>query len=101
MASWWVRIYFPWPELTGTSEKQRLYDIKETKRKLEDAKYQLEVALRLGNFERASQLRFSEIPELEKQVPRDNGDDNADNTMLHERVTSADIARVVAKATGL
>jgi ATP-dependent Clp protease ATP-binding subunit ClpB len=79
---------------------------KETKKQLEEAKYALEVAQREGNYERASQLRFQTIPELESKLPHDDGDmsgqeDSGSGLMVHERVTSSDIARVVAKATGL
>jgi ATP-dependent Clp protease ATP-binding subunit ClpB len=80
---------------------------KETKRKLEDAKHALDVAQREGNFEQASQLRYQIIPELEAKLPiheaegTGSGQEEASPAfMVHERVTSGDIARVVAKATG-
>ncbi|KAJ3502391.1 hypothetical protein NMY22_g18603 [Coprinellus aureogranulatus] len=84
-------------------ERARLDRIKETKKKLEDAKHQLEVAQRQGNYELASRLRFATIPELERQLPKDKdeGDKESPLAMLHDRVTSNDIARVVAKATGI
>ena len=73
--------------------------------KLEDAKYQLEVAQRQGQYELASKLRFSTIPDLEKQIPSERQAEAIDESplgmALHERVTSSDIARVVAKATGI
>ena len=101
------------PHLTIATERARLEQNKETKKKLEEAKHQLEVAQRSGNYERASQLRFQAIPELETMLPRHDSDgvlqhfSNADGSplphplMLHDRVTSGDIARVVAKATGI
>ncbi|KAL0954188.1 hypothetical protein HGRIS_005316 [Hohenbuehelia grisea] len=84
------------------AERARLDRIKDTKERLEDAKHQLEVAQRQGQFELASRLRFSTIPELERQLPME-GDRIAEGplAMLHDRVTSGDIARVVAKATGI
>lgn len=80
--------------------------VKDIKRRLEDAKHQLEVAQRQGQYELASRLRFATIPELKEQLPKDNESAEQDARespleMLHERVTSADIARVVAKATGI
>ena len=101
------------PHLTVITERARLEQNKETKQKLEDAKHELEVAQRSGNYERASQLRFQNIPELEAMLPQHDSDgvlkqsSNADGSslphplMLHDRVTSGDIARVVAKATGI
>lgn len=81
-------------------ECARLGRIKSVKQRLEDAKHRLEVAQRQGQYDKASQLRFSTIPELEKQLPADNALAE-DGAMLHERVTSDDIARVVAKSTGI
>jgi ATP-dependent Clp protease ATP-binding subunit ClpB len=81
-----------------------LEKIKETKKRLEEAKYQLEVAQRQGHFEVASRLRYSTIPELAKQLPTDKETEEKGESplaMLHDRVTSNDIARVVAKATGI
>ena len=53
----------------------------------------------------ASKLRFSTIPDLEKQIPSERQAEAIDESplgmALHERVTSSDIARVVAKATGI
>jgi ATP-dependent Clp protease ATP-binding subunit ClpB len=73
---------------------------------LEDAKHQLEVAQRQGQFELASRLRFATIPELERQLPTGTeeaaaAEDESPLAMLHDRVTSNDISRVVAKATGI
>ena len=86
-------------------ERARLDRIKDLKKHLEDAKHELEVAQRQGQYEKASQLRFSIIPDLERQLPKDGElkQENAENplAMLHDRVTSNDISRVVAKATGI
>ncbi|KAI3607949.1 heat shock protein mitochondrial precursor [Moniliophthora roreri] len=88
------------------SERTRLDRIKDIKERLEEAKHQLEVAQRQGQYELASRLRFSTIPDLEHQLPKEDEQANKENeegplAMLHDRVTSSDIARVVAKATGI
>ncbi|KAI0653571.1 P-loop containing nucleoside triphosphate hydrolase protein [Cubamyces menziesii] len=90
------------------AERARLDRIKDLKQKLEDAKRELEIAQRQGQYERASRLRFATIPELERQLPTESAGERGESedaegplAMLHDRVTSADIARVVAKATGI
>ncbi|KAI0760844.1 P-loop containing nucleoside triphosphate hydrolase protein [Irpex lacteus] len=87
------------------AERTRLQQIKDLKERLEEAKYELEVAQRQGQYEKASRLRFSTIPELEKQLPKENESREEEGegalSMLHDRVTSNDISRVVAKATGI
>jgi ATP-dependent Clp protease ATP-binding subunit ClpB len=86
-------------------ERARLDRIKDVKQKLETAKHHLEVAQRQGQFEIASRLRFATIPDLERQLPaegeRSNEGVESPLAMLHDRVTSNDISRVVAKATGI
>ncbi len=91
-------------------ERERLGRAKERKRKLEEARRELEVAQREGWYERAGRLRFAVIPELEREMssegaPEQGGaggeGEGAGALMLHDRVTSDDIARVVAKATGI
>jgi ATP-dependent Clp protease ATP-binding subunit ClpB len=87
-------------------ERQRMEANKETKKLLEEAKYALEVAQRDGLFDRASQLRYSTIPDLERKLPHHDSDgsspfeESAPGLTIHDRVTSGDIARVVAKSTG-
>ncbi|KAI9459730.1 P-loop containing nucleoside triphosphate hydrolase protein [Lactarius psammicola] len=80
------------------AERERLQRNKERKRRLEEAKHELEVAQRKGDYEAASRLRYATIPELEREIPTEGMGSGA---MLGERVTSDDIARVVARATGI
>ncbi|KAH9028456.1 P-loop containing nucleoside triphosphate hydrolase protein [Lactarius deliciosus] len=80
------------------AERERLQRNKERKRRLEEAKHELEVAQRKGDYEAASRLRYATIPELEREIPTEDAGSGA---MLGERVTSDDIARVVARATGI
>lgn len=89
--------------LTYLTERARLDAIKDAKKELEEAKYRLEVAQRQGQFELASRLRFSTIPELEKKLPKESEGNEPESplAMLHDRVTSNDIARVVARSTGI
>ncbi|KAF9444262.1 P-loop containing nucleoside triphosphate hydrolase protein [Macrolepiota fuliginosa MF-IS2] len=94
-------------ELTTTwkSERARLEKIKDVKKTLEKTKHQLEVAQRQGQYELASRLRYATIPELERQLPKEEEEglegEEKPLAMMHERVTSSDISRVVAKATGI
>ncbi|KAJ7882362.1 P-loop containing nucleoside triphosphate hydrolase protein [Mycena olivaceomarginata] len=77
---------------------------RQLKQRLEDAKCQLDVAQREGDFEKASRLWFSTIPELTEQLPDEKAQAGREEDealwMLHKRVTSNDISRVVAHATG-
>ncbi len=85
-----------------TKEKARVKGIKEIKEEIADAMGRLEIAQREGNYEMASRLRYSEIPALQKRLPSETADaEVTSGMMIRDRLTSEDIARVVAKATGI
>lgn len=83
-------------------ERQKIDEIKRIKEDLEKARNDLEQAQRNGNYQRASELRYGVIPNLEKQLPTDNNaEEENPESLIHERVTSNDIARVVSHMTGI
>lgn len=59
------------------------------------------IAQRAGNFSRASELRYGVIPNLQKKLPKENTEEDTSESLVHERVTSDDIARVVSRMTGI
>jgi len=87
------------------NEKSAIEAIKAAKAQLEEASRELERAERDGNLERAAELRYGEIPELEKTVTEQEAKlaelHREGGTMLTEEVTDHDVAEVVAKWTGI
>lgn len=81
-------------------EKAEISDYKETKKKLEDAKFQLEQAFNQGNYQKASELQYSLIPKIENKV-KEYQDKSKDDHLLSESVTEEDIATIVAKWTNI
>ncbi|OAD76486.1 hypothetical protein PHYBLDRAFT_56671 [Phycomyces blakesleeanus NRRL 1555(-)] len=82
-------------------ERQKLEGIQKIKEDLEKARVELDLAQRSGNFQKASELRYGTIPTLEKKLPKENLDEDNPDAFIHERVTADDIARVVARMTGI
>lgn len=88
-------------------ERSRLDKVKEVKQQLEQARIDLERATREGDFQRVAELQYGRIPELQKQLPSDEEaareakQRGQEDRMVHDRVTSDDIAAVVAKMTGV
>lgn len=88
-------------------ERKEIDTIKRTKEELEKARVELEQAQRDGNFARASELRYSQMPELQKKLPAEGGEatttstSSSSETLIHDSVTADDIAAVVAKSTGI
>ncbi|CAN6640243.1 heat shock protein 78, mitochondrial [Trichomonascus vanleenenianus] len=81
-------------------EKKEIDAVKQAKQELEQAKLELEQAQRNGDFGRASELQYSKIPELQSKLPDESSARNA-SALLHDSVTSDDIARVVSRMTGI
>ena len=88
--------------LTETWDKERaeIEAVKQTKKKLDDARIELDQAQREGNFGKAGELRYSVIPKLQEQLPKDDGTTEA-GALIHDSVTSDDIANVVSRSTGI
>jgi len=87
-------------------EKQAIAGISETKEQLDAARVEMERAERESDLQRAAELRYGEIPELERKVAeyesaeRERGDGQAP-VFLKEEVDADDIAEVVARWTGI
>ncbi|KAL5393217.1 chaperone ATPase hsp78 [Paraphaeosphaeria sporulosa] len=84
-------------------ERGELQKIKNVQEELEKAKFELELAQREGNFAKASELRYSKIPELEQQLPKEEETTTgkSPDSLLHDSVTADDIASVVSRTTGI
>jgi ATP-dependent Clp protease ATP-binding subunit ClpB len=86
-------------------EKREIEAIKRTKEGLEKARQELDQARREGNFGKAGELQYATIPKLESQLPQEGADVSTTNangeTLIHDSVTSDDIAGVVSRTTGI
>jgi ATP-dependent Clp protease ATP-binding subunit ClpB len=85
-------------------EKDTLQGTSDLKQQLEDARTELELAQRVGDYAKASELQYGRIPELEKRIAAgDAASDGQPRTsrMLKEQVDEEDIAEVVAKWTNI
>ncbi|KAI7095872.1 Heat shock protein 78, partial [Hortaea werneckii] len=88
------------------NERAEIEASKRVKEDLEQARLELDQAQREGDFAKASELRYARIPELQKKLPTEEGGEAAapkpDNeTLIHDAVTSDDIAAVVSRTTGI
>ena len=89
------------------AEKSKLADSQKLKEQLENARLELEQVQRRGELERASELAYGIIPDLERQLQarektqaRDD-DANDERMMVEEVVNEDDIANVVSRWTGV
>jgi ATP-dependent Clp protease ATP-binding subunit ClpB len=89
------------------AEKQALQGVSATKERLEAARIEAERAEREADLQRAAELRYGEIPELERTLAehesaeRERADGAGAPVFLKEEVDADDVAEVVARWTGI
>ncbi|MBU6499235.1 MAG: ATP-dependent chaperone ClpB [Rhodospirillales bacterium] len=79
------------------AEKAKLLDAQKLKEQLDQARSEEEIAQRRGDLARASELRYSVIPQIEKQLAA--GAEGG--RLVNEAVDEAQIASVVSRWTGV
>jgi ATP-dependent Clp protease ATP-binding subunit ClpB len=79
-----------------SAEKAKVADTQKLKERLDQARNDAEIAQRTGDLARASQLKYGEIPALEKQIA-----ETGDGRLVNEAVTEESIAAVVSRWTGV
>lgn len=82
------------------AEKQKLGLAADLKKQLDEARNELAIAQRKGEFQRAGELAYGQIPSLEKELAE------AENTevrgsMVEETVTPDHVAHIVSRWTGI
>ena len=83
------------------AEKDAIVGVQQVKERLEQAHREAERAEREADLQRAAELRYGEIPELERRLAAAEERSDGDAGFLQEEVTSEDIAEVVGRWTGI
>ncbi|WP_192257650.1 ATP-dependent chaperone ClpB [Mesorhizobium silamurunense] len=89
-------------ELTAKwqAEKQKLGLAADLKKQLDEMRNELAIAQRKGEFQRAGELAYGKIPELEKKLKEAEAQDGKAG-MVEEVVTPDHVAHVVSRWTGI
>jgi ATP-dependent Clp protease ATP-binding subunit ClpB len=85
-------------------EKEAIEAIRSAKERLEQAHREAERAEREADLQRAAELRYGEIPEIQAEVAEREAQlaaSQSEVTFLKEEVDDEDVAQVVAKWTGI
>ena len=81
-------------------EKDDILKVKSIKEKLEKARFDLDVALSHSEFEKAGELQYKTIPELEKKLKE--ADSKGDGgRLLSEVVDEEEIAKIISRMTNI
>src|SRR6266536_3184569 len=87
-----------------SAEKEMIQKIRQTKEAIEKVRQDATEAEREGNLQKAAELRYGRLPELERELAAGNtrlAELQKGRPMLREEVTEEDIAAVVSRWTGV
>jgi len=84
-------------------EKDAIAKTRALKEKIEQLKVDEQAAVRKGDYNRASEIQYGEIPRLQEELTKLTAqmDGKSGKRMLKEEVDEEDVARIVSKWTGI
>ena len=84
-------------------EKNAVENTKAVKEKIDAMQVEIEAAERAYDYEKASRLKFSELPKLQEELAKAQkaAEDRSKDPMVRDTVTEEEIAEVVARWTGI
>jgi len=83
------------------SEKEKLSEAQKLKTELDQLRAELANAQRKGEYQRAGELAYGRIPELEKKLKEIEASEAKRGAMVEETVTADHVAHVVSRWTGV
>ena len=86
------------------SEKEAIGKVNKLREQIENTNAEIEKAERTYDLIRAAELKYGELPRLKKELAEEEAkaeQSRGEDSLLHDRVTDEEIARIVARWTGI
>ncbi|MGM9649564.1 MAG: ATP-dependent chaperone ClpB [Butyricicoccaceae bacterium] len=86
------------------NEKNAISKVQSLREQIEAMKADIERAEEAYDLNRAAELKYGKLPELQRQLEeeeRKDGGEQADTTLLRDKVTEQEIARIIERWTGI
>ena len=85
------------------NEKNAVNKVQSLRADVENTKAEIEKATRTGDYAKAGELQYGKLPNLQKQLEDEEkiADAKKESSLLRDRVTDEEIARIVARWTGI
>lgn len=83
------------------NEKKEINSVQDTKAEIDRVNLQIEEAKRNSDYGKAAQLQYGELPALNKKLEEAEKKSAKGSTLLRDEVTADEIAKIVAKWTGI
>ena len=87
-----------WDNEKGAAEK-----LSDLRKEIEEVKDNIAIAQRDGDYEKASELQYSKLPALQKELEaeEDRQEKSGGEKLVHERVEEDEIAKIISRWTGI
>lgn len=82
-------------------EKEEISHLKELKNKLDSLNFNLGQSYNAGDFKKASEIQYKEIPQVQAQIDAIEKDEKSGKKLLSDEITEENIAEIVAKMTNI
>ena len=83
-------------------EKKSVENLSKIREEIEDVNRQIQTAQQGYDLEKAAQLQYGRLPQLQKQLEEEEEKvKNKDLSLVHESVTDEEIARIISRWTGI
>ncbi|MCI8736555.1 MAG: ATP-dependent chaperone ClpB [Lachnospiraceae bacterium] len=84
------------------NEKNSVEKLSKLREEIEAVSGRIEIAQREGDYEKAGELQYSKLPTLKRQLEiEEEAVKNKDLSLVHEKVTEEEIARIISRWTGI
>ena len=86
------------------SEKEAIGKVNKLREQIETTNAEIEKAERTYDLNRAAELKYGELPRLKKELEEEESKaekTRGEDSLLHDRVTDEEIARIVGRWTGI
>ena len=85
------------------NEKNAVNKVQSLRAEMESTKAEIEKATRTGDYAKAGELQYGKLPTLQKQLEEEEkiAEAKKESSLLRDRVTDDEIARIVARWTGI
>ena len=85
------------------NEKNAVNKVQSLRADVESTKAEIEKATRTGDYAKAGELQYGKLPQLQRELEAEEkiADAKKESSLLRDRVTDEEIARIVARWTGI
>ena len=83
------------------NEKEAIGKVQKIREELEKSRNELATAQREADYELAGKLQYKVIPDLQRQLEEAESSNSIEYTLIRDRVTEEEIAKIVGRWTGI